>query len=119
METYQTTCSIVSLANGGSRIGAMQSVTPNAFSPQRWERLIEDGAIVEIAPSLESIDFPFDNLTIIRGIDNERQNELTALDIRTFEQLATADTSELERDMEVSKRTINAWKKQARTLADA
>ena len=116
---YQTTRQIVSLAGGGSRIGERQSVTPAAFTATRWNRLIEDGAIVEIVPSVQPLDLQFDNLTTIRGIGEERQNELTALGIRTFEQLADADIDGLVRDMEVSRRTISGWQRIAKEASNA
>ena len=114
MKTYQTTTRIMSL-DGSKVIGARATVTPAAFAPARWQRMIEQGVIVEVETAVNELPATiFDNLTIIRGIGNERQNELTALGIRTFEQLASASVDDLLRDMEVSKRTITGWQKQAR-----
>ena len=46
--TYQTTKEIKSLAGGGFALGARQSVTPDAFPPELWARLLGDGSVIEL-----------------------------------------------------------------------
>ena len=46
--TYQTTKEIKSLAGGGFALGARQSVTPDAFPPELWTRLLADGSVIEL-----------------------------------------------------------------------
>ena len=111
---FVTTCKITSLASGGITLGQGQPVTPSAFLPDHWKRMLAQGVIVEVQASAPSPELQFDNLTLLRGINDARQNELTALGIRTFEQLAQADVDALVRDMEVSHRTITGWIKKAR-----
>jgi len=74
-----------------------------------------NGVQIKTAVDLQE-SLQFDDLTVIRGIKENRQNELTALGIRTLEQLADADVDYLVRVMSVSKRTISGWAKQAAGL---
>lgn len=53
MPIYQTTQQVKSLADGGVNLRARQHVTPAAFTPQLWQRLLADGAVVEINPTPE------------------------------------------------------------------
>ena len=57
---FKTTKAIKSLANGGVNLRARQHVTPAAFTPELWGRLLDDGAIVEIVPPAPPIPEPDD-----------------------------------------------------------
>lgn len=73
-------------------------------------------AIVSADTSPPDLQLQYDDLSLIRGISTKRQNELGAMGIGTFEQLASADAAKLDRDMEVSIRTIKGWIKKANEL---
>lgn len=61
---FQTTRPIKSLANGGVNLDARQPVTPQAFTPELWARLVAEGVVVEVgerplpatAPDLDAMD---------------------------------------------------------------
>lgn len=50
MPIYQTTKPIKSLAKGGVNLAARQPVTPQAFTAQHWQALLDEGVIVEVKP---------------------------------------------------------------------
>ena len=45
---FQTTRPIKSLAGGGVNLDARQPVTPQAFTPELWARLVAEGVVVEV-----------------------------------------------------------------------
>ena len=51
MANFKTTHPIMSLSQNGVNLGANQPVSPAAFTSQRWDRLIDQGVVVEILPS--------------------------------------------------------------------
>jgi len=51
MAKFKTTQPIMSLSQNGVNLGANQPVSPAAFTSQRWDRLIEQGVVVEVLPS--------------------------------------------------------------------
>ena len=61
---FQTTRPIKSLAGGGVNLDARQPVTPQAFTPELWARLVAEGVVVEVgerplpatAPDLDTMD---------------------------------------------------------------
>lgn len=61
MTTYQTTREIKSLASGGVNLRARQPVTPGAFTPQLWQALLNEGAIVEVVRTAVK---PLGNMTL-------------------------------------------------------
>lgn len=63
MTTYQTTKPIRSLAKGGVNVGARQFVTPQAFAPEHWQRLLDEGAVVANEPAVETA-VSYDDMTI-------------------------------------------------------
>lgn len=46
---FKTAQPIKSLAQHGVNLGKGQPVTPSAFTPERWARLVEDGVVVEVS----------------------------------------------------------------------
>lgn len=78
MTTYQTTKPIRSLAKGGVNVGARQFVTPQAFTPEHWQRLLDEGAVIANEPAVETA-VSYDDMTI----DDMTIDELKALaDVR-------------------------------------
>jgi hypothetical protein len=64
---YQTTVAIKSLAKNGVNLGARQPVTPQAFTPEHWQRLLLEGAIIEVDEAPETavpsfVDMDIDEL---------------------------------------------------------
>ena len=67
--TYQTTKEIKSLAGGGFALGARQSVTPDAFPPELWARLLADGSVIELSVTAVPEPMPDELVTEIYTVD--------------------------------------------------
>ena len=55
---FQTTRPIKSLAGGGVNLDARQPVTPQAFTPELWARLVAEGVVVEVGQRPLPADTP-------------------------------------------------------------
>ena len=55
---FQTTRPIKSLAGGGVNLDARQPVTPQAFTPELWARLVAEGVVVKVGQRPLPADTP-------------------------------------------------------------